>query len=138
MPNFQSSFNAALPRVIKWSAGENQYMNDELDEHGNPKFPSSLALFIPTESITALANHLMDLADQKQVMGKVWDYTNNVEVEVSGVYINGKGKIGERGSSFGNINPAALDGAAAAPPAPAPARPAAPVPAAAAPARRRF
>ncbi len=135
MPNFQSSFNAALPRVIKWSVGENRFAQDDLDEQGQPKFPRSLSLFIPTESITALANHLMDLADRQQVPGKIWDYTNNEEIEVHGVYLNAKGKQGEYGD-FGSLNPVALGGASAAPPAPA--RPAAPVPAAAAPARRRF
>ncbi len=135
MPEFNNTFEAALPRVIKWSVGENRFAQDELNDDGNPKFPRSLSLFIPTESIVALSNHLMDLADRKQVPGKIWDYTNNEEIEVHGVYLNAKGKQGEYGD-FGSLNPVALGGASAAPPAPA--RPAAPVPAAAAPARRRF
>ncbi len=95
-----SDFNAALPQVIKWSVGENKF-----DEEG--KNPKSLSLFVPTESITALSDHLMNLADQKQVTGKVWDFDNKCEVEVQGVYLNAKGKNGEFGD-FGNINPASL------------------------------
>jgi len=137
MPEFKTTFEAALPKVIKWSVGENRFAEDELDDDGNPKFPRSLSLFIPTESITALANHLMDLADQKQFIGKIWDYNNNVEIEVHGVYLNAKGKQGEYGD-FGSLNPAALSSAAApvAPPRPAP--PAPRVPATISPDRRRF
>jgi len=107
MSDFSSDFKSALPHVIKWSVGENKFAEDKLDEDGNPKFPKSLALFIPVESITALTDHLMNLADQKQVAGKVWDYDNNVEVELKGVYLNAPGKRGEFGD-FGNLNPNSL------------------------------
>ena len=98
MPEFQ----AALPAVIKWSVGENKY-----DEDGSN--PKSLSLFIPAESIDAFAAHLKAMANDsdKRKTGKVWDYANKAEKEVSGVYLNAKGKTGEYGD-FGNINPAAL------------------------------
>ena len=97
-----SEFNAALPSVIKWSVDKNKY-----DQDG--KFPKSLSLFIPKESIAAFAKHLTAMAidPDKVRSGKIWDYTANAEVEVEGVYINAKGKTGQYGD-FGNINPASL------------------------------
>ena len=97
-----ADFKSALPSVIKWSVGENKY-----DEDGSN--PKSLSLFIPAESIDALAAHLSAMAadSAKLKTGKIWDYNKKEEVEVSGVYLNAKGKTGEYGD-FGNINPAAL------------------------------
>lgn len=100
-----SDFQAALPHVIKWSVGNNKYNEDG----SNPK---SLSLFIPRESISALAAHLQAMAadSEKVKTNKIWDYSSNAEVEVEGVYLNAKGKTGEYGD-FGNINPAALSNA---------------------------
>ena len=97
-----SDFQAALPRVIKWSIKDNEFDDKE-------KNPKSLSLFIPQESISALASHLTAMAadSEKLKNGKVWDYENNQEVEVQGVYLNANGKTGEYGD-FGNINPALL------------------------------
>ena len=104
MTNFQSDFQAALPFPIKWAVNENRF-----DDNG--KNPLALSLFIPAESAFALAQLIMDSAEDsaKTKTAKVWDYTKNEEVEVQGFYINGKGKQGRDGdgSSFGNINPVA-------------------------------
>ena len=99
-----ADFNPALPIQLKWSVNENRF-----DDNG--KNPLALSIFIPAESAFALAQLIMDSAEDsaKTKTAKVWDYTKNEEVEVQGFYINGKGKQGRDGdgSSFGNINPVA-------------------------------
>ena len=99
-----ADFNPALPIQLKWSVNENRF-----DDNG--KNPLALSIFIPAESAFALAQLIMDSAEDsaKTKTAKVWDYTKNEEVEVQGFYINGKGKPGRDGdgSSFGNINPVA-------------------------------
>lgn len=94
-----TDFKPALPRPIKWSVGENRY-----DQTG--KNPTSLSLFVPNESAYALAQYIMNSADDssKHRTGKIWDYEAKSEVEVEGFYINGKGRDGAKGS-FGTINP---------------------------------
>ena len=98
-----ADFNPALPIQLKWSVNENRF-----DDNG--KNPLALSIFIPAESAFALAQLIMDSAEDsaKTKTAKVWDYTKNEEVEVQGFYINGKGKQGRDGNgvSFGNINPA--------------------------------
>ena len=99
-----ADFNPALPIQLKWSVNENRF-----DDNG--KNPLALSIFIPAESAFALAQLIMDSAEDsaKTKTAKVWDYTKNEDVEVQGFYINGKGKPGRDGdgSSFGNINPVA-------------------------------
>jgi hypothetical protein len=97
-----SDFTPAFPKPVKWSTGENRY-----DQSG--KNPTNLSLFIPLESAYAFAQYLMNLADDpsRHKTGKIWDYATKSEVEVTGVYINGKGRDGQRGS-FGTINPQAV------------------------------
>jgi len=94
-----SDFNPAISRPIKWSVGDNKY-----DENG--KNPRRLSLFIPEDSILEFAAYLKRLSTQtdKARAGKVWDYARNEEVEVSGFYVDGKGKNGQYGD-FGTINP---------------------------------
>ena len=103
MANFQSDFQAALPFPIKWAVNENKF-----DDNG--KNPLSLSVFVPAESAFALAQFLLDTAEDpaKTKTAKVWDYSKNEEVEVQGFYINGKGKPGRDGdrTSYGSINPA--------------------------------
>ena len=119
MSDFQSDFQAALPQVIKWDVKDNRFEDKE-------KYPKALSLFIPQESIAAFAQHLTAMAadSEKLRAAKIWDYDNNQEVEVQGVYLNAKGKDGEFGL-FGNINPASLafnpptDACGLKPPAPA-------------------
>ena len=90
------SFKAATPYPIKYSTSENEYEDQE-------KYPKTLSLFIPVESVSGFCDHLMKLVDTKQKKGKVWDFSKNEEVEVDGIYINAKGKEGKYGD-FGNIN----------------------------------
>ena len=103
MTNFQSDFQAALPFPIKWAVNENKFDSDG-------KNPLSLSVFVPAESAFALAQFLLDTAEDpaKTKTAKVWDYSKNEEVEVQGFYINGKGKPGRDGdrTSYGSINPA--------------------------------
>ena len=95
-----SDFKAALPQVIKWSTGENKY-----DQTG--KSPISISLFVPVESAFAFAQYVLNMADDetRHKTGKIWDYSSNCEIEVQGFYINGKGRDGQGGTSYGNINP---------------------------------
>lgn len=95
-----SDFKAALPKPVKWSTGENRYDN-------GGKQPRSLSLFIPLESAVAFAQYIINSADDSEKVrtGKIWDYDKKAEVEVQGIYINGKGKEGRDGD-FGTINPA--------------------------------
>ena len=98
-----SDFNPALPVQLKWSVNENRF-----DDNG--KNPLALSLFVPAESAFALAQLIMDSAEDssKAKTAKVWDYTKNEEVDVQGFYINGKGRPGRDGdrTSYGSINPA--------------------------------
>ena len=41
---------------------------------------------------------------EKRRRAKIWDYEKKEEIEVEGVYLNGKGKNGQYGD-FGAINP---------------------------------
>lgn len=92
-------FDAALPHPVKWTVQENQF-----DDDG--KYPKQMSLAVPVKSIPALCDYLMSLGDtaEKIKTGKVWDYSNNQEIEVDVVWINGKGKDGQYGD-FGTINP---------------------------------
>ena len=92
-------FDAALPHPVKWTVQENQF-----DDDG--KYPKQMSLAVPVASIPALCDYLMSLGDttEKIKTGKVWDFTNNQEIEVEVVWINGKGKDGQYGD-FGTINP---------------------------------
>jgi hypothetical protein len=94
-------FHPALPKIIKWSVGNNRF-----DQDG--KFPKSLSVFVPLESVEAFGRYLAAEATNPEKIrkGKVWDYSLNAEVEVEGIYLNAKGKAGNDGA-FGNINPAA-------------------------------
>lgn len=97
-----AAFDPAFPRPIKWSTGENRFEDRD-------KNPTTMSLFIPLESVHAFANYLMNLADdeERHKTGKVWDYETRSEVEVPGIYVNGKGRDGRDGS-FGTINPKAV------------------------------
>ena len=90
------SFKPATPYPIKYSTSDNEYEDQE-------KYPKTLSLFIPVESVSGFCDHLMKLVDTKTTEGKVWDYSQNKEIEVEGIYINAKGKVGKYGD-FGNIN----------------------------------
>ena len=101
-------FNPQLPRPIKWSVGDNRY-----DTEG--KQPRSISVFVPLESIDALHDYIDAVAAEpsKVKTGKVWDYATQSEVQVEGIYINGKGRT-SNGGDYGTINPAAVAASAAA------------------------
>ena len=94
-------FKPALPLPVKFSTSENEYQDSD-------KFPKSMSLFVPLESIQPLCDHMIKLGDTKSKTGKVWDYTKKEEVEVEGIYLNAKGKEGKYGD-FGNINPKLIE-----------------------------
>lgn len=117
MADFDSPFEPALPRQLKWSVGENQFDNDG-------RYPRSLSLFVPADSIVAFAEHLMALARMKEQhkTGKVYNYETQQDEKVPGIYLNAKGKSGEYGD-FGSINPKKLAGSETLPPKQAKASP---------------
>jgi len=94
-------FKPALPYPVKFSTSENEF--DDSD-----KFPKSMSLFIPLESIQPFFDHCIKKGDTQTKTGTVWDYAKGKEVEVEGIYINAKGKIGKYGD-FGNINPKLIE-----------------------------
>ena len=102
MANSQSNFQAALPFHLKWSVSKNQF-----DDTG--KNPLVLSVFVPAESAFALAQFILDTAENpdKAKTAIVWDYSKNEEVEVTGFWINGRGRPSRdgNGTSYGNINP---------------------------------
>ena len=70
-----------------------------------------MSLFITKQSILELASYLQKLAGETDRVkpGKVWDFANKKEVEVSGFYLNGKGQTGQYGD-FGSINLQQIEG----------------------------
>lgn len=98
-----ADFNPAIPVAIKWSTADNRY-------DANGKNPRQVSLFIPLESIEPFAAYLNALAkdSDKIKKSKVWNYVDSCEIEVEGIYINGKGREGQYGD-YGTINPAAVD-----------------------------
>jgi hypothetical protein len=98
MPDFQPQ----LSKQGKWSVGDNRF-----DEDG--KFPKSLSIFIPEESIDEFARYLQNMRS-KLKPGKVYNYQTKENEDTQGIYLNFKGKQGDNGA-FGNINPANNDGA---------------------------
>lgn len=103
MPDFNTSFNPALPKPASWSVGQNNFDTDG-------KNPKQLTVFIPLESVPALAEHLHNLADnpEKVKEGQTYNYKTQSKQKVQGIYLNCTGKTGEYGD-FGNINPAKAD-----------------------------
>lgn len=103
-----ADFHPALPLPVKYSTNENRY-----DQGG--KQPRTLSLFIPLESAYALAQYIMNVAEDqsKHKTGKVWNYQQKAEVEVTGIYLNGKGREGTTGE-YGTINPGSTKAEAAA------------------------
>ena len=98
-------FDAALPKQIKWSVNDNRF--DDKDKN-----PKSLSLFIPKESIGAFCNHLMNMADDPDLVkiGKVYNFGTQQKEEVEGIYINGKGRFSQdESNSYGSINPQKID-----------------------------
>jgi hypothetical protein len=92
-----ADFIPQLPKQGKWSLGQNRF-----DEDG--KNPKQLSVFIPEESIDAFARYLQNLRAAGTKTGKCYNYKTQQNEDVSGIYLNFKGKEGSDGA-FGNINP---------------------------------
>ena len=89
MPEF--NFNPALPKPISFKIQDGQY-------------GKQLALFIPTESITHLVDHMQNLVNTKAKEGEVYDFAKKEKVKTQCVQIFSKAMDGPYGV-FGNINP---------------------------------
>lgn len=102
MPDFTSSFTPALPKPGSWSVNDNKFDTDG-------KNPKQLMVFLPLESVYALAQHLMTLAEtpDKVKEGSTYNYKTQDKEKVKGIYLNFNGKEGETGA-FGSINPAKI------------------------------
>ena len=99
-----SNFVPAFTYPIKWSVGDNTF--DDAD-----KFPKTMGLAIPVESIPGLIDFLMALeADtSKHKQGKVWSKENGEERKFV-VYLNGKGMNSNDGyGCYGNISPRKIE-----------------------------
>ena len=93
-----STFIPALTHQIKWKVEENRFDRDGTN-------PRMMSIFVSKDSILEFAAYLQRLAGETDRIkpGKVWDFTNRVEIEVEGFYLNGKGKSNQ-GGDFGSIN----------------------------------
>ena len=89
------NFNPALPKPISFKIQDGQY-------------GKQLALFIPTESITHLVDHMQNLVNTKLSTGKVYLGKEKGNINTDGVYINAKVMDGKYGP-WGNINPQKIE-----------------------------
>tara|TARA_R100001443_G_scaffold113275_1_gene127716 strand:+ start:54 stop:371 length:318 start_codon:yes stop_codon:yes gene_type:complete len=97
MSNSNFNFNPALPKPIGFKIQEGQYGNQ-------------LRLFIPTESITHLMDHLQNLVNTKSTTGKVFLGKDKGTVDTDGIYVNAKALESEYGI-YGQINPQKIENA---------------------------
>ena len=97
-----TDFKPAMPKPGKWAVGDNRF-----DENG--KYPKTLSLFLPLESVPAFCSHLVSLADdeKKHKEGDTFNYTTMSKEKCVGIYLNFNGRQSEYGA-FGNINPAQI------------------------------
>jgi len=99
MSNSNFDFNPALPKPIAFKIQEGQYGNQ-------------LRLFIPTESLTHLYEHMQNLVNTKSTSGKVFLGKDKGTVETDGIYINAKALKSEFGDDiYGQINPQKIENA---------------------------
>ena len=92
------NFNPALPKPISFKIQDGQY-------------GKQLALFIPTESITHLVDHMQNLVNTKLSSGKVYLGKEKGTVKTEGIYINAKALESDDGNGFfGQINPQKIEG----------------------------
>ena len=91
------NFNPALPKPISFKIQDGQY-------------GKQLALFIPTESITHLVDHMQNLVNTKLSTGKVYLGKEKGNINTDGVYINAKVMDGDYGL-YGQINPQKIENA---------------------------
>ena len=98
MTNSQQEFNPALPLPIKFTVQDG-------------KFGNQLSLFIPTESVTHLMDHIQNLVNTKTAGGSVYLGKPKGTVKSEGIYINAKALESDDGNGFfGQINPQKIEG----------------------------
>ena len=99
MSNSNFDFKPALPKPIAFKIQEGQYGNQ-------------LRLFIPTESLTHLYEHMQNLVNTKSTSGKVFLGKDKGTVETDGIYINAKALKSEFSDDiYGQINPQKIENA---------------------------
>ena len=98
MANSQQEFNPALPLPVKFTVQDGKY---------GPQ----LSLFIPTESVTHLMDHIQNLVNTKTAGGSVYLGKPKGTVKTEGIYINAKALESDDGNGFfGQINPQKIEG----------------------------
>ena len=98
MANSQQEFNPALPLPVKFTVQDGRY---------GPQ----LSLFIPTESVTHLMDHIQNLVNTKTAGGSVYLGKPKGTVKTEGIYINAKALESDDGNGFfGQINPQKIEG----------------------------
>ena len=104
MTNSSKNFELALPLPVSYSVQDNRFDNKE-------KFPKMAKLAIPVESAYDFAQHIMSLCDNEKYHKDIKVYDMNVgdTVEVKGVVLWGKGKVGNYDQdgygAYGSFNP---------------------------------
>jgi hypothetical protein len=97
MANSQQEFNPALPLPVKFTVQDGKY---------GPQ----LSLFIPTESVTHLMDHIQNLVNTKTAGGSVYLGKPKGTVKTEGIYINAKALESDDGNGFfGQINPQKIE-----------------------------
>jgi len=97
MANSQQEFNPALPLPVKFTVQDG-------------KFGNQLSLFIPTESVTHLMEHIQNLVNTKSAGGTVYLGKEKGSVKTTGIYINAKALESDDGNGFfGQINPQKIE-----------------------------
>ena len=74
------------------------------------KYGMQLGIFIPTESITHVIDHLQNLVNTKSSSGSVYLGKDKGTLKTNGVYLNAKVLDGEYGQ-YGQINPLKIENA---------------------------
>ena len=74
------------------------------------KYGMQLSIFIPTESITHVIDHLQNLVNTKSSSGTVYLGKDKGNLKTNGVYLNAKVLDGEYGQ-YGQINPQKIENA---------------------------
>ena len=91
-------FNPALPLPIKWTIGDDRFV-----EGGQV-----LSLTIPVDSVTHLMDHLQNLVNTKAKDGDVYDFNKKDTVKTQYIQIYSKVMEGKYGP-WGNINPQKIE-----------------------------
>ena len=92
-----SQFNPALPLPMSFKIQDGKY-------------GMQLGIFIPTESITHVIDHLQNLVNTKSSSGTVYLGEEKGKLKTKGVYLNAKVLDGEFGQ-YGQINPQKIENA---------------------------